>query len=82
MASQLLAAYLNQRAGALSCGASMQVVQSAENLLVLVGFDGTTATKMTSRQAGDANALANYLNAYNNDNLAFCAAPPAGIPMY
>ena len=60
LASQLLAAFLNQRAGALSCGVSMQAEQSAENLLVLAGFNGTTATKMTAKQTGDANALATY----------------------
>jgi hypothetical protein len=85
MAAQFLGAELNYLAGAAFCQASTAAIQSSQALLDAVNFTGTGAyaASMTTDQKNIANTLGSLLDAYNNNNFAFCASHPtlAGIPL-
>ena len=66
LAAQLLAAEFNIRSGATTCSNVINAIADSLSLLQAVGFNGTTATTMTSAQATQANALATFLDNYNN----------------
>jgi len=68
MAAQLLGAILNERAGAVSCANVANAISAGQTLLTAVGFTGTGATTMTPAQAAQANALASFLDDFNNGN--------------
>jgi hypothetical protein len=76
LAAQLLGADLNVAAGAGQSTCSMQNIASAHDLLSKVGFNGTSATKMTSAQAAKANALATQIDNYNNNRSVSCVPYP------
>jgi hypothetical protein len=76
LAAQLLGADLNVAAGAGQSTCSMQNIASAHDLLSKVGFNGTSATKMTSAQAAKANALATQIDNYNNNRPVSCVPYP------
>lgn len=81
MAAQLLAAFLNEEAGAVVCPAAATAMASGQTLLANADFDGyrtfggsSTHGKKGSAStgtinAGTANALASTLDAYNNNEL-------------
>jgi hypothetical protein len=71
LAAQLLAAELNIRSGATTCANVTNAIANSLSLLQAVGFNGTTATTMTSAQATQANTLATFLDNYNN-GIAVC----------
>jgi hypothetical protein len=74
MAAQLLAAMLNLSAGAETCDAIVDAVNSATTLLADIGFDGTGSELKKkgkgggggSDDAATANDLASTLDDYNN----------------
>jgi hypothetical protein len=71
LAAQLLAAMLNYTAGAKQCAAATTAINSAQALLVAIGFNGTGTYKstMTAQQISDALSLATTLDQYNNNLL-------------
>ena len=71
LAAQLMAALLNLSAGAETCSQVNAAVNSAQSLLVTIGFNGTAQSYLKSNQPlyGTANSLAATLDTYNNGNL-------------
>ena len=79
MAAQLLGALLNVAHGtAFSCPAVNNAINAGQSLLLAISFDGTKsyAKIMTPDQIAQANSLQVALNAYNNNNFAFCPSSP------
>jgi hypothetical protein len=71
LASQLLAYYLNQSAGAYSCAAAASAASAGQSLLASEGFDGS-GNFLRPRDAGydNANDYAEILDMYNNNTLS------------
>jgi hypothetical protein len=76
LASQLLAAKLNQQAGAGTCGPVLTAMAQAQALLYSIGFNGTGSylKKMNAANAAKANCLAAWLDDYNNNRASSCDA--------
>jgi hypothetical protein len=73
MAAQLVAASLNQAAGAYRCGSVLTAINSANDLLSKYKFNGYSySPKLTSPDASLANSLAQKLDDYNNDRPGVC----------
>jgi hypothetical protein len=69
LAAQLLAAQLNLSAGAETCQAVVDAVNSGQNLLAGISFDGTGNYLRRGDDYELANTLAYTLDEYNNGNL-------------
>ena len=77
MTAQLVAALLNLKAGAATCGNLDQTIAQALTLLSVHNFNGNTYTpKLTAAEATYANQLATILDNYNNTSACPGAAPP------
>ena len=76
LAAQLLAAELNQVAGAGVSACAATDINSAQNLLTAVGFNDSSIPKGTTSQQNIANALQTQLNNYNNNLPVSCITYP------
>jgi hypothetical protein len=73
MAAQLVAAELNQVAGAYSCPLVVAAIGKANALLTKYSFNGTSYTgKLSAVDATDANNYAKRLDDYNNNRASAC----------
>jgi hypothetical protein len=73
LASQLLAAQLNIEAGARTCSSLTEAIQSAQELLFSIGFDGTggylgpRSRGIAAQIRQEALNLSTSLDSYNNN---------------
>lgn len=74
MAAQLLAAKLNIQAGA-DPRCIGPVVNEAQQLLLAIGFNGSTVPSFSAAQGSRMNVLATLLDRYNNGDPTLCPIP-------